>query len=68
MQISYAIVMVVQTHLLDDILVDGLRHVNDFESSLLHALHEGRIGHSLFALACRQVGEEERGLEERGRR
>ena len=39
------------SYLLDDVFVDGFGHVNDFESALLHALNEGRVGNRLFALA-----------------
>merc|ERR1712061_878955 len=36
--------------LLDDVLVDGLRHVDNLESPLLQPLHEGRGSHDLLAL------------------
>merc|ERR1719193_2154831 len=42
---------VVFFQLLDDVLVDGLRHVDHFESTLLDALDEGRVGHGLLAFA-----------------
>merc|ERR1719204_883640 len=42
---------VVFPQLLDDVFIDGFGHVNDFESALLNALHEGRVGNRVFALA-----------------
>ena len=40
-----------ETYLLNDVFVDGFGHINDFETALLHALNEGRVGNRLFVLA-----------------
>ena len=36
-------------YLLHDIFVDGLRHVNDFEATLLDTLDERRVGDGFLA-------------------
>merc|ERR1719474_1898837 len=42
---------VVLFELLNDVFIDGLGHVKDFESSLLDSLNESRVGHRLATLA-----------------
>jgi len=42
---------IVLFELLDDVFIDGLAHVKDFESSLLDSLDKGRVGDGLATFA-----------------
>ena len=42
-------------HLLHDVLVDGLRHVDDLEAVLLQPLDKGRLSDNLLGFAGDEV-------------